>query len=303
MFSSNRWTRAILGFSSFIQRRLDRIISKEKKEALAAIILYTDSPAGHRFDKVILWLIVTSVAIVILETMPGLPMELFWIFFILEWVITVLFTIEYILRIYVERNPLRYIFSFYGMVDLLSFLPSYISVWFFGTQHLLIIRVLRLLRIFRIFKLGHFVTEGGVVVDALKASRIKIYVFLSFIVLMAVLIGTTMYIVEHPYNSDFVSIPSGIYWAIVTITTVGYGDVIPVTTFGRFLATIVMILGYGVLAVPTGIVTAEISNRVVRKHDTEIKLCRNCGETRHVRHAKFCHTCGVDMEHHDQKET
>jgi voltage-gated potassium channel len=157
------------------------------------------------------------------------------------------------------------------------------------------IRVLRLFRIFRIFKLGHFVSEGGIVVDAMKASKIKIYVFLSFIVLVTTLIGTLMYMVEHSVNPSIRSIPNGIYWAIVTITTVGYGDVIPITTMGRILSNVVMILGYGVLAVPTGIVTAEISNRVLYSSQVSTELCRNCGESSHIRSSAFCHTCGVEM--------
>ena len=293
--NKHRLSHLIFGFARWMGKRMDRWIGKEKKETLAGIILYADSPSGRRFDKLIILLIVLSVLIVVVETIPGINRDFFWLLYILEWLITIAFTIEYILRIYVERNPLRYIFSFYGIVDLLSFFPSYLSFLFFGAQHLLVIRVLRLLRIFRIFKLGHFVTEGGVVADALRASKIKIYIFFTFIVLMAVLIGTLMYMIEHPYNQDFSSIPSGIYWAIVTMTTVGYGDVIPGTVLGRFLATLVMILGYAILAVPTGIVTAEISNRVIKSDSRDDRICRNCGETRHFLNPSYCHNCGVSF--------
>lgn len=281
---------------------MDYIIGPEHKKDLREVILYTNTAAGHRFDKFILGLIVLSVVVVILETTPEIPKKYMYILFGVEWVITLLFTVEYLLRIYVEKKPSRYVFSFYGIVDLLSFLPTYLSIFFFGTQHLLMIRVLRLLRIFRIFKLGHFVSEGGIVISALRASRVKIYVFLSFIVLMATLIGSMMYMVEHSHNPAFSSIPSGIYWAIVTITTVGYGDVIPVTTFGRFLSTAVMILGYGVLAVPTGIVTAEISNRVLDISQLSDTICRNCGYTRHRNEANFCYNCGVILKPVEEEE-
>lgn len=298
----HRVGRVIYAFSRFLRRTLDRVISEKRKEELREIILYTETPAGRRFDKFIVVLIFLSILIVILETMPDIPRGFFWFLYGLEWIITVLFTIEYFTRLYVERNPVRYAFSFYGLVDLLSFLPTYLSMFFLGTQHLLVIRVLRLLRIFRIFKLGHFVTEGGIVMDALRASKVKIYVFLSFMLLMSVLIGSVMYMVEHPYNDSFSSIPSGIYWAIVTITTVGYGDVIPVTYVGRFLANVVMILGYGVLAVPTGIVTAEISNRVLTVSGYSAKICRNCNENHHVVHSIYCHRCGAEMVHPDDNE-
>ncbi|MDX1684727.1 MAG: ion transporter [Saprospiraceae bacterium] len=286
-------------FYRFFRWTLDKLIGPKRKRQLRHIILYTDTPAGHRFDKFIVALIVISVLIVIVETMPNLPKTVIWVLYGIEWLITILFTIEYVLRIYVERNPGRYIFSFYGIVDLLSFLPTYISIFFFGTQHLLIIRILRLFRIFRIFKLGHFVSEGGIVVDALRASRVKIYVFLSFILLMATLVGSMMYMVEHAHNPLFKSIASGIYWAIVTITTVGYGDVIPVTTVGRMLSTVVMILGYGVLAVPTGIVTAEISNRVLDVSTFNREVCRNCGNSHHFEDARYCHNCGIKIHPSD----
>lgn len=297
-----RVRKIIYGFAAIVRSIVDHTISEKRREKLREVILFTDSPAGRRFDKFIILLIVISVLIVILETMPEMPRSVFWAFFGLEWVITIIFTVEYLARIYVARNPVKYVFSFYGLVDLLAFIPSYLSVFFFGSQHLLIIRMLRLLRIFRIFKLGHFVTEGGIVVDALRASKIKIYVFLSFIVLISTLIGSIMYMVEHPYNESFRSIPNGIYWAIVTITTVGYGDVIPHTPVGRILSTVVMILGYMVLAVPTGIVTAEISNRVLDVRRYSIVACRYCGETKHVVDPTYCHNCGTQLVSDDEED-
>lgn len=287
------WRKSILSVTEYIRKGLDRIISKDTKEAMAGIILYDDSPTGRQFDKLIVFIILLSVCLVVIETIPDIPVEWYWVMYVAEWVITILFTIEYILRIYLSRRPLRYIFSFYGLVDVLAILPTYLSFFFLGAQHFLVIRVLRLLRIFRIFKLGHFVSEGGIVVDALKASRIKIYVFLSFIGIISILIGTLMYMLEHQENAHFSSIASGIYWAIVTITTVGYGDIVPHTIMGRFLATFVMILGYGVLAVPTGIVTAEISNRVLKANRRDTRSCRFCGEHKHYYKARHCHNCGA----------
>ena len=292
-----RFERFLYRFSKFEGWWLDHLIGKKRKEALRNTILFTNSSAGRRFDKFIVALITVSVLIVIVETIPEVNSKFYWILYALEWIIAIIFTLEYLMRLYVERNPARYVFSFFGIVDLLSFLPTYLSFFFMGFQHMLIIRVLRLLRIFRIFKLGHFVQEGGVVVDALKASRIKIYVFLSFVTLMAVLVGTLMYMVEHPYNEKLCNIPYGIYWAITTMTTVGYGDIIPITPVGRMLSTVVMILGYMILAVPTGIVTAEISNSVIRNRQFERTVCRNCGESHHVKEATYCHECGVEMKY------
>lgn len=282
--------------ANIFSRFMDYLLGERRKEILRRTILYTDSKAGHRFDKWVVGFIVMSVLIVIIESINQLPASIRQWLYYAEWLITILFTIEYLVRLYVERSPGRYALSFYGMVDLLSFLPTYLSLFFLGTQKLLVIRILRLFRIFRIFKLGHFVNEGGIVIEALKASKIKIYVFLSFILLMATLIGSLMYMVEHNYNPEFSNIPDGIYWAIVTITTVGYGDVIPVTVVGRILSTLVMILGYGVLAVPTGIVTAEISNRVLDRRNQEYLVCRNCGETKHTPPSNYCHSCGVELQ-------
>ena len=181
---------------------------------------------------------------------------------------------------------------FFGMVDLLALIPTYISVFFIGAQHLLIVRALRLLRVFRIFKMGHFVKEGAVIVSALQASKTKISIFMSFVVLMSIIIGSLMYIVEGGVNDKIDNIPKGIYWAIVTLTTVGYGDVTPVTPFGQFLSTVVMIMGYGVIAVPTGIVTAEISGRVMNLKEVEFKQCENCDQSEHHTGSLFCHRCG-----------
>lgn len=287
--------KMIFRFAGWGKRRLDHLISKKQRIYLRRIIFQSDTEEGKKFDTILIVLIVASVVAVILETVSNFHKAYWWIFFVFEWLFTLLFTIEYILRLYSARNPVQYATSFFGLVDLLSILPTYVSIFFIGTQHLLVVRALRLLRIFRIFKMGHFVDEGALVLNALRASRTKIYVFLSFVVLMSIIIGSVMYMVEASHNPQFPNIPAGIYWAIVTLTTVGYGDVTPVTAFGKFLATLVMILGYGVIAVPTGIVTAEITGRVMNLKDVEYKLCSKCGQTEHHTGAVHCHRCGSKL--------
>lgn len=287
--------KAIFSLARWGKRRLDHLISRKQRVYLYRVIFKSDTPEGKRFDTILIILIIGSVIAVILETVSQFHKAYWWIFFGLEWLFTLIFTVEYVLRLYSARNPVKYATSFFGVVDLLSILPTYVSVFFLGTQHLLIVRALRLLRIFRIFKMGHFVEEGGVVVSALQASRTKIYVFLSFVVLLAIIIGSLMYMVESSHNPLFPNIPAGIYWAIATLTTVGYGDITPVTPFGKFLATLVMILGYGVIAVPTGIVTAEISGRVMNRKEVEFKSCPRCGQTEHHTRAVFCHRCGAQL--------
>ena len=277
------------------KRQLDHIISRKQRIYLRQVISKSDTPEGKRFDAILIGLIIASVLAVMLETVSDFHKAYWWVFFILEWAFTILFTIEYILRLYVSKTPMRYATSFFGVVDLLAILPTYVSFFWGGSQHLLIVRALRLLRIFRIFKMGHFVEEGAVVISALQASRTKIYVFFAFVVLMAIIIGSLMYMVEFPHNPAFSNIPSGIYWAIVTLTTVGYGDITPVTPIGKMLATMVMILGYGVIAVPTGIVTAEISGRVMNLKEIEFKECQRCGQSEHHTNAVHCHRCGAKL--------
>jgi voltage-gated potassium channel len=247
---------------------------------------------GHRFEVIGTWIIILSVITVTLETVNHLDETYAFFFNCVEWTFTIVFTLEYLLRIYTAENRWKYITSFFGLVDLLSILPSYIGLLIPGKQSLLFIRILRLLRMFRIFKMAHFIHEGSVVIAALRASRTKIIVFISFVCVSSIFMGSMMYIVEHTTNPNIQNIPEGIYWAIVTLTTVGYGDSIPITTLGKVLATMVMIMGYGVIAVPTGIVTAEITNRILSprgKHQIE---CAKCGEEDHLRHARYCHHCG-----------
>lgn len=262
---------------------------------LSHIIFKNDTKAGYLFDMVVMWLILISVTFVIIDSIDQLPEIYHKVFLIAEWSFTVLFTIEYILRVYSAPNRLKYVFSFFGIVDLLAIIPSYIGIFVEGTQHFLIIRVLRLLRIFRIFQMGHFVREGSIVASALKASQTKITVFLVFVLIASILMGALMYMVEADYNKNIRNIPEGIYWAIVTLTTVGYGDTIPVTGFGKFLASCVMILGYGVIAVPTGIVTAEISSRVLGPRNRLKIKCKNCGDADHLQNSAYCHSCGEPL--------
>lgn len=259
---------------------------------LAQIIFKTDTRAGRWFDIYVLWMIMISVTLVIIDSIEWVGDTFHHAFTILEWIFTILFTIEYLLRIYSAPNRRKYATSFLGVIDLLAILPTYIGIFIPGTQHLLIIRILRLLRIFRIFQMGHFVREGSIVANALRASRAKITVFMVFVLIATILMGALMYMVEARYNEEIQSIPEGIYWAIVTLTTVGYGDTVPVTAFGKFLASIVMIMGYGIIAVPTGIVTAEISSRVLGPRDRLKVKCTHCGDGDHLRNSYYCHSCG-----------
>src|SRR5687768_17167445 len=260
---------------------------KNLRERTARIVFLSDTKAGRTFDMIVLWLIILSVLFVSLDSVESYSPETHRFFQTAEWIFTICFTIEYFLRIYSARDRWHYIFSFYGILDLLAIIPSYIGLFFIGTQHLLIVRILRLLRIFRIFQMGHFVREGAIVGSALRASRVKITVFVVFVIIASVFLGAMMYMVEADYNPKLASIPNGIYWAIVTLTTIGYGDVVPITGAGKFLASVVMILGYGVIAVPTGIVTAEISSRVITRGNRLKVKCTNCGDDDHLLESAF----------------
>ena len=212
---------------------------------------------GKLFDLVLLIFILFSVFLVALESISWIDNEYHNVFNIIEWLITILFSIEYILRIICVKNPSKYIFSFYGIIDLLSTLPKYISLLFVGTQSLIALRALRLLRVFRILKLTRYIGESNVLLKALRSSRPKILVFMFGVIILCIIFGTVMYLIESN-QSGFTSIPRSIYWCVVTLTTVGYGDIAPETPLGQFLAAIIMIMGYGIIAVPTGIVRAEI---------------------------------------------
>ena len=269
--------------------------SNPNKEKIHEIIFEADTPAGKLFDVILIGMIIASVLVVMLESVSELETHFKNIFYILEWIFTIFFTIEYAMRLYCVYSPLKYAKSFYGIIDLLSILPTYLSLFITGAQSLLVIRALRLLRIFRVFKMAPFIKEFTMIKRALVASRPKITVFLVFILLVVTIMGSLMYLIESNQNSDFTSIPRSIYWAIVTLTTVGYGDISPVTPFGQFIAATIMIMGYVVIAVPTGIVSSEILYQ--SKIQTNTHACRNCAEEGHDDDALFCKYCGEELNH------
>lgn len=262
------------------------------RKTLYTIIFEAETPAGRAFDIVLLIMIFISVTVVILESVVSLRIVYFKHFLLLEWIFTLLFTVEYFLRIYSSPRPSRYIFSFFGIVDLLSILPTYLSLLVAGSQFLLVIRILRLLRIARILKLTRFINEGQVLTNALHASVPKILVFIGTVLTLVTIVGSVLYVVEGE-ASGFTNIPKSIYWAIVTLTTVGYGDIAPVTGLGQFLASCLMITGYGIIAVPTGIVTVEMANAARAVAYT--RVCPNCHKEGHEKDAYYCSNCGYNL--------
>lgn len=261
----------------------------------AHIIIYgTNTVAGRLFDLILLGLILLSVLLVMLETVEGFDIKYHKQLVMLEWIITVFFSIEYILRIICIDKPKRYIFSFYGIIDLLAILPMYLSYFFVGSNLLMIIRALRLLRLFKILNHPHFSGQSLQLKNSLIASRGKIVAFIYFILISCIIIGSLMYVVEGK-EAGFTSIPISIYWCIVTLTTVGFGDITPTTPLGQFIASIVMIMGYGIIAVPTGIVTAEITKNTLQKKSFK-KHCYSCGSEDHLNNAKFCQNCGSNLD-------
>lgn len=262
------------------------------RKRLYEIIFESDTRAGRNFDIALLVAIVLSMFVVMAESVEAYQVRFGHWLNVAEWFFTILFTIEYLLRLYTVSKPLVYAKSRFGIIDLLAILPNYLSLFFPGVEYLLVIRVLRLLRVFRIFKMGHFLSEGNTIMTALYMSRRKIIVFLLFILLMVTVIGAVLYVVEAPYNKNFANIPVSIYWAIVTLTTVGYGDISPVTDFGRMLAALVMLLGYAVLAVPTGIVSAEMLAARKDQLPVSSQTCPHCMREGHDADATFCKYCG-----------
>lgn len=258
------------------------------QDRLHEIIYEADTKAGKLFDVILLWFIIASIILVMLESVKELDVKYHTFFNISEWIITVVFTLEYIVRIISVKRPSKYIFSFYGIIDFLSTIPKYLSLIFGGTHALVALRALRLLRVFRILKLVRFIGAANKIGIALKASRFKILVFLLGVVVLCIILGTVMYLIEGEKNG-FTSIPRSVYWAIVTLTTVGYGDIAPHTGFGQFVASIVMILGYAIIAIPTGIVTSEFSRQFVH---TNTISCPSCSSENHRNNAKFCQNCG-----------
>ena len=262
------------------------------RQILFEIIFEADTPAGKWFDIGLIICISLSVLAVMLDSVSSIRERYGQFLYAIEWFFTILFTIEYILRLLCVRKPTRYAVSFFGIVDLLAILPTYTSLFFFGSRHLAVIRVLRVLRIFRVLKMGHHTREAAMLKKALYASRRKIFVFLFVVLTLVVIIGSVIYIIEGEENG-FTSIPRSVYWAVVTLTTVGYGDISPNTGPGQFLAALVMILVYSIIAVPTGIVTVELSQAYTDKSTSQ--ACPNCSAEGHDRDAQFCKFCGAKL--------
>ena len=265
---------------------------KPFKEKVHIIIEGTDTPAGRFFDVVLLIAITLSVVVVMLDSVLILRLQYGQLFFYAEWLFTILFTIEYALRLYSAPNRKRYAFSFFGVIDLLALLPSYLSLFFVGTQYLLVVRILRILRIFRVFKLRSYMQQAGFLAAAFKTSQHKIIVFFLSLLWLVTIFGSVMYVVEGPENG-YTSIPLSIYWAVVTLTTVGYGDISPKTPIGQAIASMVMIMGYSIIAVPTGIFTAELTHTM--RPQLHPISCPKCGKFGHASNAKFCDRCGHDL--------
>jgi voltage-gated potassium channel len=261
------------------------------RHKLHTIIYEADTPAGKLFDLILIALILISVIAVMLESMAAVRIIYGDTLDVIEWVVTIFFTLEYIGRLIALRQPLRYVFSFYGIVDFLATVPMYIGLLFPGSGFLIAIRAIRLLRIFRILKLAHFVGASNQLTDAIKKSRAKIAVFVFGVVVLCIIMGTIMYLVEGPEHG-FTSIPMSVYWAVVTLTTVGFGDITPSTPLGQFISIVIMIMGYGIIAVPTGLVTAQM---ITNKVDTNTQTCPNCGRYNHRDDARYCYNCGAHL--------
>jgi voltage-gated potassium channel len=262
------------------------------RERTHEVIFEADTPAGRLFDIALLIAIVLSVIVVCLESVPEIRAVHADLLISIEWVFTILFTIEYVLRLWCVGRPLKYATSFFGVIDLLSIIPTWAGIAIGRGRSLTLVRALRLLRIFRVLKLGHFLGEAERMRAAMRSSARKIIVFLGVVLTLVLLVGALMYVIESGADSGFTSIPRSMYWAIVTLTTVGYGDVAPVTPLGQFLASCVMILGYGIIAVPTGIVSVELATSR-RKIRISTKSCQQCSSEGHDPDAKYCKDCGA----------
>jgi len=260
------------------------------KRFLYRIIYRSDTKLGKLFDIILLSLILISTAIIMMESIPKLDKKFHVYFIISEWIISIFFTAEYWSRIAVLKNRKHYIFSFFGIIDFLSLVPFYLSFFFPVTKYFLIFRMLRMLRVFRVFNLLDFMNDGSVIVRALKNSSRKIYIFLLFLIIFSVIVGSLMFMVEGG-RPGFETIPQSIYWAVVTVTTVGYGDVSPITPMGKFFAVILMLAGYSIIAVPTGIVTAEMRNK---RQNLEL-ICDRCGNEDIDDDARYCKQCGKKL--------
>ncbi len=278
-----------------LKTRIDRFLHNEPlKRKLYDIIFEADTPLGKLFDVVLIACIIMSLLIVMIESMERVTPPLSTVFVVMEYIFTAFFTLEYITRIYCSPDPKRYVTSFFGIIDLLSTLPIYLGFIFPEARHLLAIRAFRLLRVFRVFKLFGFLTEGQMLLRAIQDSIRKITVFFLFILVLVIAMGSLMYMVEGTQpETQFNNIPNSIYWAIVTMTTVGYGDITPVTATGRFLSAFVMLMGYTIIAVPTGIVSASMMKEQRRM---DLKRCPDCSQAGHEPTALYCKYCGADLK-------
>jgi voltage-gated potassium channel len=277
----------------------DNLEANSLKRKLFVIIFGTNTRAGKIFDITLLVLILVSVAAVMLETVSFIDKEYHILLRVVEWIVTVFFTLEYLARIWVVKKAKVYVFSVLGIIDLLSIIPTYLSFILVGSQSFAILRALRILRIFRILKLVRFVSEAQLLGRALKSSRHKITVFFLALLILVFILGSVMYLIEGP-ESGFVSIPRSIYWAIVTLTTVGFGDVTPQTILGQFVASMIMLLGYSIIAIPTGIVGAEIYKEVDHSNKSNTTMiCAGCGHENHDLESNFCNNCGKRLTEED----
>ncbi|HAD09935.1 MAG TPA: ion transporter [Porticoccaceae bacterium] len=259
------------------------------RQRLSVIIFGTNTPAGRLFDLILIYSILISVAAVVLDSVEELHLDYGIWFFYLEWLFTLVFTVEYFLRIYISEKPLKYIFSFFGLIDLVSIIPSYLALFITGAHYLLIIRLLRVLRIFRVLKLVRYMSEANLLMRSLYLARRKIFVFFFTVIVLSFVFGSLMFLIEGPRHG-FTSIPKSIYWTIVTITTVGYGDITPQTILGQFISVLAMLTGYSIIAIPTGIITAEMAGELGRVRSA--RLCGNCGRAGHETDARYCKYCG-----------
>jgi voltage-gated potassium channel len=265
------------------------------RQKLFTIIFGTETHLGRLFDVVLLYMILTSILLVMLESVQSISAQYDQLLYILEWLFTIFFSIEFLLRLWISRKPLSYLFSFFGLVDFMAVIPTYLTLFYAGGSYLVVIRAIRLLRVFRILKLSRQLSESRVLVKALISGRHKILVFLGGVLTLVIIMGTLMYLIEGSENG-FDSIPRSIYWAIVTTTTVGYGDIYPVTVFGQILAATLMLMGYAIIAVPTGIVSSELNKVSHKKAYKKKSKCSSCGKQSHSPKAKYCARCGTFLE-------
>jgi voltage-gated potassium channel len=265
------------------------------RHSLYQIIYQANTPAGRSFDIALMILILASVLTITLDSVAEINQKYGDELYAAEWLFTILFTLEYILRIFCIHKPIKYIGSFYGIIDLISILPSYLSLFLPGAHYLLVIRVLRVLRIFRVLKLVRFINQANLLVNALRASRLKITIFMFTISTLLIVFGSAMYLIEGPENG-FTNIPVSIYWSVVTLTTVGFGDITPKTDLGRAVSAVVMIIGYAIIAVPTGIFTAELSKEMKKQDKAEDRrMCPRCRHLGHEKDANYCRICGMEL--------